>query len=228
MNALALTYEDDRARRFRLFQQMDQQSGLVLDVIGTVIPLVNFLRSRVEGVAETSTGSSSRRSAKSLMASPSRVAENSIVCLRQRVSPAMCSISLREAHIQHAVRFIKDQGFQRRGNQIFFFNILQQAAVVATTISSVLAEHFSMVHIGDTAGNGGDIQMSMFCQLTRAWSATRIASSRVGVRIRMRGGPDFLRGKSSRCCNAGRRYAAVLPVPVGLNREYHGHQAQAE
>ena len=31
----------------------------------------------------------------------------------------------------------------------------------------------------------------------------------------MRGGPDFLRGKSSRCCNAGSRYAAVLPVPVG-------------
>lgn len=50
---------------------------------------------------------------------------------------------------------------------------------------------------------------------SRAWSATCIASSRVGVRIRMRGGPDFLRGKSSRCCNAGSRYAAVLPVPVG-------------
>jgi hypothetical protein len=35
----------------------------------------------------------SRRSAKSLMFSPSSVAENSSVCLRQRVSAAMVSIS---------------------------------------------------------------------------------------------------------------------------------------
>lgn len=52
--------------------------------------------------------------------------------------------------------------------------------------------------------------------------------SRVGVKIKMRSGPDFLRGKSSRCCNAGSKYAAVLPVPVGAEPVHHGHRAQAE
>ncbi|MNC46663.1 hypothetical protein D3C75_956890 [compost metagenome] len=50
-----------------------------------------------------------------------------------------------------------------------------------------------------------------------AWALTCSASSRVGVRISMRHGPGLRRGKSSRCCMAGSRKAAVLPVPVGAD-----------
>ena len=74
---------------------------------------------------------------------------------------------LREAHVQHAVRFIKDQRFNGAAIKVFFFNILQQATGRGDHDVLVLAEHFGMVHIGDTAGDRGDIQMSMFCQLTR-------------------------------------------------------------
>ncbi|CSC07816.1 Uncharacterised protein [Vibrio cholerae] len=48
-----------------------------------------------------------------------------------------------------------------------------------------------------------------------ACSATCIASSRVGVRIKIRAGPALRRGKSSKYCSAGITKAAVLPVPVG-------------
>lgn len=36
------------------------------------------------------------------------------------------------------------------------------------------------------------------------------------MRIKIRGGSDFLRGKSSRCCNVGSRYVVVLSVFVGV------------
>jgi hypothetical protein len=62
-----------------------------------------------------------------LIASPSSVAENSMVCLRQRVSPEICSMS-RAAQIQHAIRFVEDQCFDRTAVKILFFNVLQQSA----------------------------------------------------------------------------------------------------
>ena len=167
MNALALTYEDDRARRFRLLQQMDQQSGLVLDVIGTVIPLVNFF---------TLAGGGRCRDFYRFFQQAFSKIFNGVTFegggeQHRLLTPAGFTGNvfdiLREAHIQHAVRFIKDQGFNGAAIKVFFFNILQQAAGRGDHNILVLAEHFSMVHIGDTAGNGGDIQMSMFCQLTR-------------------------------------------------------------
>ncbi len=39
-------------------------------------------------------------------------------------------------------------------------------------------------------------------------------------------GPDFLRGKSSRCCNAGSRYAPFYRCLSAQNRVHHGHRAQ--
>ena len=42
VNALALTHEDDGAGCFRLLQQMNQQRGFMLDIVGAIVPLMNF------------------------------------------------------------------------------------------------------------------------------------------------------------------------------------------
>jgi len=42
MHALALAHKYDSARGFWLFQQMHQQRGFVLDIVGAIVPLVDL------------------------------------------------------------------------------------------------------------------------------------------------------------------------------------------
>lgn len=65
----------------------------VLDIIGTVVKLMDLLAFAGGRICRDFDGIFQQTLGKSLIASPSRVAENSIVCLRQRVSPAICSMS---------------------------------------------------------------------------------------------------------------------------------------
>ncbi len=78
------------------------QRGFMLKIIGAVIPLMNFFASRVDGLAETSTGSSNRRSASPeshrLPALPKRAGS----VYASRFASNMFDI-LGEAHIQHTV-----------------------------------------------------------------------------------------------------------------------------
>ncbi|MNR49585.1 hypothetical protein D3C85_1689800 [compost metagenome] len=77
-----------------------------------------------------------------------------------------------KAEFQHTVCFIKDQRFHSAAVKVFFFDVLHQASGCRHHNILVLTEHFGVVHIGDTTGDGGDIQMcirgqftGMFCDL---------------------------------------------------------------
>ncbi len=144
---------------------MHQQGGFVLDIVGAIVPLVDlftlagrgggrdFFRLVKQTLGEVFDGIPFQRGGKQH-------------CL---VTPAGFSGDtldiLREAHIQHAVRFIKDQRFDRPTVKVFFFDVLQQTARGCDHDILVLAEYFSVVHVGHAAGNRGDIQMGMRRQL---------------------------------------------------------------
>ena len=72
---------------------------------------------------------------------------------------------LSKAEIQHAIRFIKDQRFDRTAVEVLFFNVLHQTTGSRDDNILVFAEYFSVVHIRHTAGDGCDVQVSVFCQL---------------------------------------------------------------
>ncbi len=78
----------------------DQQCGFMFQVIGAVIPLMNFLRSRVDGLAETSTGSSSRRSQSPESHRLPELPKRAGSVYAARFASNMFDI-LSEAHIQH-------------------------------------------------------------------------------------------------------------------------------
>ncbi len=72
---------------------------------------------------------------------------------------------LREAHVQHTVGFVQNQGFYRAAVKVLFFNVLQQTARRCNDDVLVFAEHFGVVHIRNAACDRSDIQMGIRCQL---------------------------------------------------------------
>lgn len=99
------------------------------------------------------------------MASPSSVAEKSRVCLRQRVSPAICSISRRSPYPAYGL-LRQGSVFQPRGNRSSLLLCIAADVRSWQPRCPVFAEHFRVVHIGHAAGDGGNIQMCMFRQFT--------------------------------------------------------------
>ncbi|CCK15574.1 hypothetical protein BN136_1584 [Cronobacter universalis NCTC 9529] len=167
MHTLAFTHKHDGAGGFRLLQQMHQQRGFVFDVIGAVIPLMDFF-----ALAGGWRGGDFHRLFQQAFGEIfNRVAFKRGGEQQGLFTPAGFTRDsldiLREAHIQHAVGFIKDQRFHRAAVEVFFFNVLQQATGRGDHDVLVFAEDFRVVHISHTAGDGGDIQMRMLCQFAR-------------------------------------------------------------
>lgn len=71
---------------------------------------------------------------------------------------------LGKIYIQYVVGFIEDQGFDGVVVEIFFFNILQQVIGGGDYDVLVFVEYFCVVYVCYVVGNGGDVQMGMFCQ----------------------------------------------------------------
>lgn len=54
--------------------------------------------------------------------------------------------------------------------EVFFFNVLQQTTRGGNHDVTVFAKDFHVVHVSHAAGNGRDIQMRIFRQLTGVFS----------------------------------------------------------
>lgn len=71
---------------------------------------------------------------------------------------------LSEVYIQYMVCFVEDQCFNCAVIEVFFFYVLQQMFGCGDYDVLIFVEYFCVVYIGYVVGDGGDIQMCMFCQ----------------------------------------------------------------
>ena len=108
MQTLALAHEDDRARGVRLLQQVDQQFGFMLQIVGAVVPLLDLFTLATAGI-----GFDFNRIVKQALGKIfNRVAFQRRGEEHGLLTPAGFARNgfdiLREAQIQHAVRLVED------------------------------------------------------------------------------------------------------------------------
>ncbi len=166
MHALALTNKHDGAGRIVLGQQVLQQGGLMCKVIRAVVPLVDFF---------TFAGRRCRRDLDRIFQQAlgkvlhgvafQRGGEEHSLLTPARLPGDVLDI-LGETQLQHAVCFIEDQRLYGAAVKVLFFDVLHKAAGCGDHDILVFAEYFGVVHIGYATGDGGDIQMGIYRQLT--------------------------------------------------------------
>ena len=166
MHALAFAHKDDGTGGVFLLEQVLEQLNFVLIVVGTVVPLVNLLalaggrrRGDFHRIFQQTLGEVFNRFAFQ------RSGEQQRLFAPAGFTGDVFDI-LGEAHVQHAVGFIEDQRLNGAAVEVLFFDVLQQTTGGGDHDILVFAEHFGVVHIRHAAGDGGDVQMGVFRQLT--------------------------------------------------------------
>ena len=151
------------------------------------------------------------------MASPSGLPRTALSGYASAFHPR-CVRYLGKAHVQHAVSFIENQRFHCAAVEVLFFYVLQQTACRRDN-DIWFSLNTSAWFIYATPPVMVAISRWVFAASSRACSATCIASSRVGVRIKMRGGPDFY--AESRANAATQAASRLLSSRAGWRRTEH-------